>query len=272
MRAGRQARLINQNLWNDFRPTGVSPSTIIGAHKRRCAARSFIRIRQSGAAAKMTLLWESEETAMKRFGVLLASAALGAALAASGPALAFGGGHMGGGFGGGGHMAGFGGGHMFAGRSVATGSFNRGFGFNRGFNRGFNNRFAHFHHFHNRFAFFPFYGGGWDYSYPYADCGYWGGDYCGNGYSNYAYSYPDYGYDSSYYDNGYADDYGYPATGSSGYYAAAPLVTGRSVATGQLGSYCTISVKTCELQHPSYVGGACSCRVPGGRAGGLVTR
>ncbi len=209
---------------------------------------------------------------MKRFGVLLASAALSAALAASGPALAFGGGHggggghMGGGFGGGGHMAGFSGGHMFAGRSVATGSFNR------GFNRGFNNRFAHFHHFHNRFAFFPFYGGGWDYSYPYADCGYWGGDYCGYGYSNYAYSYPDYGYYSNYYDNGYADDYGYPATGSSGYYAAAPLVTGRSVATGQLGSYCTISVKTCELQHPSYVGGACSCRVPGGRAGGLVTR
>jgi hypothetical protein len=43
---------------------------------------------------------------MKRFGVLLASAALGAALAASGPAWAqvgvSGGGHMGGGFGGGG--------------------------------------------------------------------------------------------------------------------------------------------------------------------------
>ena len=74
------------------------------------------------------------------------------------------------------------------------------------------------------------------------------------------------------YDNGYANDYGYPSTGSSGYYAAAPLVTGRSVATGQLGSYCTISVKACELQHPSYVGGACSCRVPGGHARGLVTR
>ena len=37
---------------------------------------------------------------MKRFGVLLALAALGAAVAASGPALAFGGGH-GGDFGGG---------------------------------------------------------------------------------------------------------------------------------------------------------------------------
>jgi hypothetical protein len=39
-----------------------------------------------------------KENDMKRFGVLLASAALGAAVAASGPALAFGGGH-GGGFG-----------------------------------------------------------------------------------------------------------------------------------------------------------------------------
>jgi len=217
---------------------------------------------------------------MNRFGVLVASATLGAAMAASGPALAFGsghgggGGHMGGGFGGGGfhgggfggggHMAGFGGGHMFAGRSVAMGGFNRGFGLNRGFDHRFA-RFDHFHRFHhfrNRFAFFPFFGDyGWDYGYPYADCGYWGSDYCGYDYPDYAYGYPNYDY-----------SYGYPATGSSGYYAAAPLVTGRSVATGQLGSYCTISVKTCELQHPSYLGGACSCRVPGGRAGGLVTR
>ena len=42
---------------------------------------------------------EGEETAMRLFGVLLVSTALGAAVAASGPALAFGGGH-GGGFGG----------------------------------------------------------------------------------------------------------------------------------------------------------------------------
>jgi hypothetical protein len=52
-----------------------------------------------------------KENDMKRFGVLLASAALGAAVAASGPALAFGGGH-GGGFGGGHMGGGFGGGHM----------------------------------------------------------------------------------------------------------------------------------------------------------------
>jgi hypothetical protein len=209
---------------------------------------------------------------MKRFGVLLASAALGAALAASGPAFARGGGggghgggggggHMGGGFGGGGfggfRGGGFGGFHgpMFAGRSVAM----------SGINRGFNNRFGRFDHFRNRFGFFPGFAGGWDYGYPYADCGYWGGAYCG-------YGYPDYAYD---YGNGYPDyayDYGYPATGSSGYYSAAPLVTGRSVATGQLGSYCTSSVKACELHHPSYVGGSCSCRVPDGHARGFVTR
>jgi hypothetical protein len=234
---------------------------------------------------------------MKRFGISMSTAALGAALVAGGPALAFGGGrgggggggfgggHMGGGFGGGGfhngggfrgsHFGGFGGGPMFAGRSVAT----------RGFNRGFDHRFAnfnhfqHFHRFHNRFAFFPFFAGGLDYDYPYAECGYWGhwgNPYCGYGYSNYAYSYPDYGYDTSYYgnsyDNGYANGYDYPATGSSGYYSAVPLVTGRSVATGQLGSSCTISVKACALQHPSYGGGSCSCRVQGGHARGLVTR
>jgi hypothetical protein len=171
-----------------------------------------------------------------------------------------------------GHRGGsFGGVGGFAGRSTAMGGFNRGFGFNRsgarrGFNRGFDHRFArfdhfgHFHHFRNRFAFFPyFWGGGGDYGYPYADCGFWGDPYCGYGYG---YGYPDYAY--SYPDYGYAYDYGYPATGSSGYYAAAPLGTGRSVATRQLGSYCTISVKACELHH--YGGGACSCRTPGGRA------
>src|SRR5580704_7763389 len=87
-----------------------------------------------------------KENDMKRFGVLLALAALGAAVAASGPALAFGGGHgggfggghggggvgggfHGGGFGGGFHGGGFGGGG-FGGRSMAMGGFNRGFGFN----------------------------------------------------------------------------------------------------------------------------------------------
>jgi hypothetical protein len=62
---------------------------------------------------------------MKRFGVLPASAALGAALAMSGPALAF---QLGGGFGGGGFHGGggFGGGHM--GGFGGGGFFNRSFG------------------------------------------------------------------------------------------------------------------------------------------------
>jgi hypothetical protein len=120
-----------------------------------------------------------KENAMRHFGVFLASAALGVALVAGGPALARGGfgggGFHGGGFGGA-HFGGFGGGRfggpMLAGRSVAVGGFNRGFGFNHGFNSRFA-RFDHFHHFHhfrNRFAFFPgFVGGGWDWGYPYYD-------------------------------------------------------------------------------------------------------
>jgi hypothetical protein len=51
----------------------------------------------------------------------------------------------------------------------------------------------------------------------------------------------------------------------------APLVTGRSVATGQMGIYCVTPAKTCELSHASYVGGGCSCRVPGGRSRGSVS-
>jgi hypothetical protein len=53
--------------------------------------------------------------------------------------------------------------------------------------------------------------------------------------------------------------------------ATAPLTTGRSVATGQMGNFCATSVKTCELRHASYIGGGCSCRVPGGRARGTVS-
>jgi hypothetical protein len=51
----------------------------------------------------------------------------------------------------------------------------------------------------------------------------------------------------------------------------APLVTGRSVAIGQMGIYCATPVKTCELYRASYVGGGCSCRVPGGRSRGFVS-
>jgi hypothetical protein len=186
----------------------------------------------------------------------------------------FGGGHMGGGFGGG-HFGGFGGRSMamggvnrgfginrsfagvnrgFAGRSMAMGGVNRGFGFNRAgrfgrfgrFNRGFNRGFA---------SAGPFWGwgGGWDWGYPYWDDAYYG------------YGYPDYAYDYGY--PGYDYSYASPAYST----AAAPLVTGRSVATGHMGNYCTTPVKNCELYHASYVGGGCSCRVPGGRARGSVT-
>jgi hypothetical protein len=51
---------------------------------------------------------------------------------------------------------------------------------------------------------------------------------------------------------------------------SAPLVTSRSVAIGQMGRLCSTPVKTCELEHGSYVGNGCSCRVPGGRARGSV--
>jgi hypothetical protein len=76
---------------------------------------------------------------------------------------------------------------------------------------------------------------------------------------------------------GYPDPghcWAYPG-GSAAYSAfgsgPAPPVTGRSVATGLMGIYCATPAKTCELYHPSYVGGSCSCRVPGGHARGTVT-
>jgi hypothetical protein len=62
---------------------------------------------------------------------------------------------------------------------------------------------------------------------------------------------------SSYpYDNGYG--YGYDA-GAYSY----PV-------SGGFGNYCQTSVKTCQLYDPAAVGVGCSCRVPGGRAGGVV--
>jgi hypothetical protein len=104
-------------------------------------------------------------------------------------------------------------------------------------------------------------GGGWN--------GGWGvgaglvGLGIGAGLASGAYGYP---YDYGYYP-GYATDYGsYP-----GYATTAPLVTGRSVATGGIGEFCSTPVKTCQLIQPSYVGAGCSCRVPGGRASGSVT-
>jgi hypothetical protein len=120
---------------------------------------------------------------------------------------------------------------------------------------------------------------------------------------NYAYNYgyPDnyayYGYPSNY-GHGYAYDYANPfaivtapiaavtapvtaLTTPAGEAAAAPfvastsataaLVTGRSVATGQMGKMCSTPVKACELYHASYIGNGCSCRVTGGRSRGTVS-
>lgn len=201
---------------------------------------------------------------MKRLGVLISAAALGAALVASSPALARMGGGGGHGFGGGGfHGGGFGGFHGgFGGRGFAGGGWGRGgYGGYGGY-------------------------GGWglaglglglgladlDYGYGYGYPGY-----------GYGYGYPDYGYGYGYgnpsygagYGAGYGygnPGYGYPVTGATSYYSSsAPLVTGRSVATGQLGNYCFTSAKVCELYHASYVGNGCSCRVSGGHARGSVT-
>jgi hypothetical protein len=186
------------------------------------------------------IFWK--EKAMKRFGVLLASTALCTALLASGPALAFRGGWGGGhGWGGGAHFAGGGWGHGGWGH----GGWGRGgYGYG-GWGRGG-------------------YGyGGWGLAGLGLGLGLAGLDY-GWGYpywDSYSYNYPDYAYGY-----GYPYDYSYAAP-----YAAAPLMTGRSVATGQVGNYCTVSVKTCLLNHASYVGNGCSCRVPGGYARGTVT-
>jgi hypothetical protein len=53
--------------------------------------------------------------------------------------------------------------------------------------------------------------------------------------------------------------------------AMGPLMTGRSVATGQMGRMCLTPAKSCELYQASWVGNGCSCRVPGGLARGSVT-
>lgn len=176
---------------------------------------------------------------MRRFGILLASAALGGVLVASGPVFArmggggVGGGHMSGGFGGGhfdgfrGHFSGFG--PRFTGRSVAVGGFDHRF---HRFDR--DGRFRRFGRFVRDRRFFirrglfangfPFgvWGGGWGYNYP-------------------------------------GSDYSY-STGPT----AVPLVIDASVANRRPGDYCIISVKTCQLHNPSFVGNDCSCKVTGG--------
>lgn len=181
---------------------------------------------------------------MKRFGVLMASAALCGALVLSGPAEAYRGFRGAGWHGGGWHGGGWRGGRWgWAG--------NRWAGNRWGWNRGWG-------------------GGGWGLGtglgLAAAASPWWGGNYANYGYGNYPY----YGYGSGY-------PYGYSAATAAPVCAAAattaPLVTGRSVATGQveMGNYCTTPARTCLLYNESWVGNGCSCRVPGGRARGSVT-
>ena len=94
-----------------------------------------------------------------------------------------------------------------------------------------------------------------------------------------AYGYPytnayGYQYNNAY---GYSSDYNNPFWIVTAPIAAvtapltAPLMTGRSVATGQKGRMCSTPAKSCELYHASWVGNACSSRVSGGMARGSVT-
>jgi hypothetical protein len=88
-----------------------------------------------------------------------------------------------------------------------------------------------------------------------------------------------YSYPPGYYKYGNPFDFSYPngagsppAAQAARSAAAPPPATGRSVATGPLGNYCATPVITCELRHAAYAGAGCSCRVSGGRARGVVTR
>ncbi len=134
----------------------------------------------------------------------------------------------------------------------------------------------------------PVYGayGSYEYGYPYA--------------AAYGYGYPDtlpyeYPYANSY--GYYSNDYGNPFSVATAPIAAltapvtalatpveqaattpfavageaaAPLVTGHSVAAGQMGKMCSTPVKSCELNQASWIGNGCSCKVSGGRSRGSV--
>lgn len=115
--------------------------------------------------------------------------------------------------------------------------------------------------------------------YPYDPGTYGSPDYFYNytqpGYQLYSYNYPPGSYN---YNSGYSSSAN-PFAFLGGVFAApfdlasnaaAPLVTGRSVATAQPGNFCSTPVRTCELTRTSFVGNGCSCHVHGGRARGSV--
>lgn len=188
---------------------------------------------------------------MKRLWVLIAASSLGLALllGTSGDASAqWRGGWRGGGWGGW-HGVGWRGGW----------GWNRGWGGGWGWNRGWGWRGGWWPAYAGLGGFglglaatSPYWGSGWGYGYGWPSSSY------------YAYNWP--------YDSYYGSNY-YGAYQTRPYYAyaqTAPLVTGRSVATGSIGMHCATSARTCMLRNASYIGGGCSCRVPGGRAHGSV--
>ena len=85
---------------------------------------------------------------------------------------------------------------------------------------------------------------------------------------------------------GYGWGGGYPAYGYGGYYnggdwwtpfaigaIAVPLVAAvaqSDYAVSPLGGYCATQIRTCQLYSAAPIGTGCSCRVPGGRARGVV--
>jgi hypothetical protein len=227
---------------------------------------------------------------MKRLSALIAATSLGLALVLGGPGDAWaqwrgGGWHGGGWHGGGWHGGGWhGGGWRGAGWRGGGWGWNRpgwntgwrggwaggGWGWNRpGWNTGWRGGWA---------------GGGWGWNRPYygwrnawwpvtaglglgwaATSPYWGSSWAWND------GWP---YDSYYYGSTYGSPTylgAYQAQPSYAYAQTAPLMTGRSVASGSIGMHCATSVKTCLLRNASYIGGGCSCRVTGGRARGAVT-
>lgn len=203
---------------------------------------------------------------MRRFWIMIATIGLGSALLVGGVSDAWawrgggwrgggwhGGGWHGGGWRGGWHGAGWRGGWHGVGWRGGWG-WNRGWG-GWGWNRGWG----------WRGGWWPAYAGlglGWAATSPYWGSG-WGWGYGWPSSSYYSYSWP---YDS------YYGAYGtYQPRPYYAYTQTAPLVTGRSVATGSIGMHCATSVKTCLLRNASYIGGGCSCKVSGGRARGTVT-
>lgn len=162
----------------------------------------------------------------------------------------YGGGFRGGGF----HGGGFHGGGVYGGGFRGGGFYGRGIGLRPGFpgyRPGWGGGWRGGWH---GAGFYPRRPWGWGGYYPYRR--YWGGyPYWGVGAGlataaviGAAAGYPGYGYPA----------YGYPV------YPAYEVLPAAS------GGQCSTAVKICTLYEPGPIGTGCSCRVPGGRARGVV--